>query len=145
MITNPITISEAVSQVGKTIDELVTSKEEKGRIDLELQKLQTVINEKESEHSSLFVSGWRPFIGWICGVGLGFNFVLRPLINYVLLVFFPQTPIMESLEVGALMTLITGMLGFGTIRTYEKIKGVQRNGLLKKIFKKKDRKKLIYL
>ena len=73
------------------------------------------------------MSGWRPFIGWVCGVGLGFNFVVRPTANYLLMVFSPETPIMQSLDVGVLTTLITGMLGFGAIRTYEKIKGKARS------------------
>ena len=130
-------ISEAVNQVGKTIDGLVTSKGEKAKLDIEFQKLQTVINEKEAENESVFVSGWRPFIGWVCGIGLGFNFVIRPLFNYVLLIGFPKVVPMESLDFAPLMTLVTGMLGFGAVRTYEKVKGVQRNGILKRMFKKK--------
>jgi len=120
-------VKEGLGGVGKILDSVITNAEERGKIDIEFNKLQTNINELEAQSSSLFVSGWRPFVGWVCGVGIGFNFVVRPLINYLLLLFSPATPVMASLEMGVLSTLITGMLGFGAIRTYEKIKGKHRN------------------
>jgi len=121
------TIGEAFKGVNNVIDGLTTTKEEKALIDLEFQKLQTEINKAETENASIFVSGWRPFIGWICGVSLGFNFIIRPLFNYILLVFFTDVPIMESLDIGVLTTLVTGMLGFGALRTYEKKKDRARS------------------
>ena len=120
-------VKDSLGGVGKILDTLVTNIEERGRVDIEFNKLQTEINKLESQRASLFVSGWRPFIGWICGVGIGFNFIVRPVINYFLMVFYPAIPIMKSLEMGVLSTLVTGMLGFGAIRTYEKIKNKARN------------------
>ena len=120
-------IGEAFKGVNNVIDGLTTTQEEKALIDLEFQKLQTEINKAEAENASIFVSGWRPFIGWVCGVSLGFNFIIRPLFNYILLVFFKDTPIMESLDIGVLTTLVTGMLGFGALRTYEKKKDRARS------------------
>ena len=121
------TIGETFKGVNNLIDGLTTTKEEKALISLEMQKLQTEINKAEAENASIFVSGWRPFIGWVCGVSLGFNFIIRPLLNYILLVFFTETPIMESLDIGVLTTLVTGMLGFGALRTYEKNKDRARS------------------
>jgi len=120
-------ISAGFNGVKNVIDELHTSKEEKALIDIEFNKLQTEINKLESQNVSIFVSGWRPFIGWICGFGLGFNFIIRPILNYILLVFYPLVPIMESLDVGVLISLVTGMLGFGALRTFEKHKNKARN------------------
>ena len=120
-------IGEAFKGVNNVIDGLTTTQEEKALIDLEFQKLQTEINRAEAENASIFVSGWRPFIGWVCGVSLGFNFIIRPLFNYILLVFFKDIPIMESLDIGVLTTLVTGMLGFGALRTYEKKKDRARS------------------
>ena len=88
---------------------------------------QTKINEIEAQSTSFFVSGWRPFVGWVCGVGVGFNYVLRPLINYVLAVFYPLVEQMKSLDMSQLMPLLMGMLGFGALRTYEKLKKKARN------------------
>lgn len=120
-------VNEALGGVNKILDTVVTTSVERGKIDIEFNQLQTKINELESKNGSIFVSGWRPFVGWVCGVGVGFNFVLRPIFNYVLLVFYPDVPIMESLSMAQLIPLLTGMLGFGAIRTYEKVKNKNRN------------------
>ena len=120
------TVSKAVSSLGNAVDELITSDEERGKIHVELQKLQTEINKEEGKSKSVFVAGWRPFIGWICGFAFGFNFIIRPILNYILLVFYPAVPIMASLEMGVLSTLLTGMLGFGALRTFEKHKKISR-------------------
>ena len=61
-----------------------------------MNTLQTETNNKNAENPSLFVSGWRPFIGWICGLGLGFNFVIRPIMNYVLLVFYSNNDLNKN-------------------------------------------------
>lgn len=121
---------DAVTAVGNVFDKLFTSKDEKltheeVRMRLMMQPgvAQVELNKVEASSRSTFVAGWRPFIGWICGVGLAMNFIVRPLLNYYLLIFYPEVPIMESLEMGTLMALITGMLGFGGLRTYEKLKG----------------------
>ena len=120
-------VNDALGGVNKILDTVVTTSVERGKIDIEFNKLQTEINKLEAVKGSLFVSGWRPFVGWVCGVGVGFNFVLRPIFNYVLLVFYPDVPIMESLSMAQLIPLLTGMLGFGAIRTYEKVKNKHRN------------------
>lgn len=120
-------VNDALGGVNKILDTVVTTSVERGKIDIEFNKLQTQINELEAGNGSIFVSGWRPFVGWVCGVGVGFNFVLRPIFNYVLLVFYPDVPIMESLSMAQLIPLLTGMLGFGAIRTYEKVKNKNRN------------------
>ncbi len=120
-------VNDALGGVNKILDTVVTTSVERGKIDIEFNKLQTKINELEAGNGSLFVSGWRPMVGWVCSVGIAFNFVIRPIINYLLLVFSPTTPIMDSLDMGVLSTLITGMLGFGAIRTYEKVKNKHRN------------------
>lgn len=121
---------DAVTAVGNVFDKLFTSKDEKltheevrMRLMMQPDVAQVELNKVEASSRSTFVAGWRPFIGWICGVGLAMNFIVRPLLNYYLLIFYPKVPIMESLEMGTLMTLITGMLGFGGLRTYEKLKG----------------------
>jgi len=120
-------VNEALGGVNKILDTVVTTSVERGKIDIQFNNLQTKINELEAKNGSLFVSGWRPFVGWVCSFGVGFNFVIRPLINYLLLVFSPNTPIMETLSMTELIPLLTGMLGFGAIRTYEKVKNKNRN------------------
>ena len=115
-------VKEGLGGVNKILDTVITNYEERGKIDIAFNKLQTDINLLDSKNVSLFVSGWRPMCGWICSFGVGFNYILRPLINYVLAVFYPLVQQMESLDMSQLMPLLMGMLGFGALRTYEKVK-----------------------
>jgi len=84
----------------------------------ELISLQTKINEIEAGHRSIFVAGWRPFIGWICGFALAYNFVIHDLFIWVL----QPEEIPPALQMEHLMTVLLGMLGLGGLRTYEKLK-----------------------
>ena len=84
----------------------------------EIIELQTKINEIEAGHRTLFVAGWRPFIGWICGVALAYNFVIRDLFIWIT----KTTDSPPALQMEHLMTVLLGMLGLGGLRTFEKIK-----------------------
>ena len=90
------------------------------------------INKEEAKHASLFVAGWRPAVGWICGIALGWNFVVHPMLLWVAFIL-PDIPIDLStapqLDTGELMTVLLGMLGLGGLRTYEKRVGVARTKL----------------
>ena len=80
---------------------------------------QLEVNKTEAQHKSLFVSGWRPFIGWVCGVSMGFNFLAVPLL-------MSAGFEIASLDLTTMMPVLMGMLGLGGLRTAEKIKGVAR-------------------
>jgi len=111
--------SSAVGILAKDIREAIKGKE----LDPEkLIELQTKINEAEAQHRSIFVAGWRPFIGWICGVALAYNFILRDLIIFVV----GSDNVPPALQMDHLMTVLMGMLGLGAFRTYEKIKNVSK-------------------
>lgn len=120
-------VKEGLGGVGKILDKVITNQVERGEIDIKFNQLQTKINELESQSVSLFVSGWRPFCGWVCSFGVGFNYIIRPLLNYFLAVFYPLVSQMDSLDMTQLMPLLMGMLGFGALRTYEKVKNKNRN------------------
>lgn len=81
---------------------------------------QLEVNKQEAAHKSLFVAGWRPFIGWTCGVAMAFNFVVAPVITSV---GYAITP----LELETMMPVLLGMLGLGGMRSYEKRNGVARD------------------
>lgn len=90
---------------------------------------QMEINKQEAAHGSVFVAGWRPAIGWICGLALAWNFVLQPLLLWIVWLipaYADKVAMAPRLDMGELMWLLTGMLGLGTMRTYEKQKGVAR-------------------
>lgn len=131
MAHDPIT---AVLDIGgKLIDRLWPDPAQANAAKFELFKLQQSgelaqmagqldINKVEAAHASRFVSGWRPFIGWVCGSGLAVQFLIGPLLTWgaALLgkpIVFPQ------LDMGTLLTLLSGMLGLGGLRTVEKLKG----------------------
>ena len=84
----------------------------------ELISIQTKINEIEAGHRTVFVAGWRPFIGWVCGVALAYNFIIRDLFIWAL---NPQD-VPPALQMEHLMTVLLGMLGLGGLRTFEKVK-----------------------
>ncbi len=121
------TVSSAFNGVSSILDEVITTKEERAKVDIEFNKLQTEINKLESQTASVFVSGWRPFVGWVCATGLGFNYVIRPIMNYVILLLNNGIPTMDTMSMSEMLTLLTGMLGFGALRTYEKRKNKARD------------------
>jgi len=85
---------------------------------LELSKGQMEVNAVEAAHKSLFVAGWRPAIGWICGFALLYSTILAPILG----IWFVVPKVDSSL----LSSVLLGMLGLGAMRTAEKVKGVQR-------------------
>ena len=97
--------------------EALESMESRGELNAILGQL--AINKQEAAHKSLFVSGWRPAIGWTCGTGLLFNVILHPIIS----IWVDMPPVDTAL----LYPVLLGMLGLGGLRTYEKFKGVARD------------------
>ena len=84
---------------------------------------QTDINKVEASSSSLFVSGWRPAIGWVCALALAYQYLLRPLSGSIGAIFGITIPPLPGLD-DNLWQLMMGMLGMGGLRTYEKTQGV---------------------
>jgi hypothetical protein len=83
---------------------------------------QIQVNAVEAASPSVFVAGWRPFIGWICGSGLGYDFLFRPIANGIVAIWH-IAPMFQSLDLGTMLPLLFGMLGLGAMRTAEKIQG----------------------
>jgi len=97
--------------------EIATMAERHGQ---ELAKAQLKINEKEAEHKSLFVAGWRPAVAWVCVGGFTINFMISPLAA-------PFGIIIPQADTATMMPVLLGLLGLGTMRTYEKKIGRERN------------------
>jgi len=94
--------------------------------DINLSLAQVSLNQTEAASKSIFVSGWRPFIGWICGVGLAYAFILSPIMRFAVVLAMETPPDFPVLDISELMPILLGMLGLGGLRTYEKVKGVSR-------------------
>lgn len=140
---NPILLP-GLFELGKgLIDKLLPDPEAKAKAQLELLAMQqngqlkelaaaldrdiaqADINKIEASSPSLFVSGWRPGIGWVCVAALAYQFLLRPLLPWVLSINGHSVPEMPSLD-NNLWELVFLLLGFGGLRSYEKQKGTAR-------------------
>ena len=91
------------------------------RIDL----AQLEVNKEEAKSRNIFIAGWRPFIGWTCGLALCWTYILQPMAQFVLaqtghLIDLP------GLDMSTMMPVLLGMLGLGGLRSFEKFKGVSK-------------------
>lgn len=123
-------ITQPIEAIGNILDKLFTSKDEKltheeikNRLALQPNLAQVELNKIEAQHRNLFVAGWRPFIGWICGFSLLYSFILRDLIAWLICLCNIDIVSPPELATEHLMTVLMGMLGLGGLRTFEKIKG----------------------
>lgn len=89
-------------------------------IEASILNAQNQVNLAEAQNPNIFVSGWRPFIGWTCGIALCYNYIFMPFFTYIVVWLAESAPAMPTLDTGELTTLLIGMLGLGTLRTVEK-------------------------
>ena len=87
---------------------------------------QLEVNKAEAASGSLFKGGWRPSIGWICGLALFWSFILQPFLVFFLLVFGVDLPPLPEVGTADLMPILLGMLGLGGLRSYEKVQKVTK-------------------
>lgn len=121
--------------IDKLVDRIPDPNErarEKLRIEAELlsaataqQAQQTEINKIEAASASVFVAGWRPFIGWVCGCALAWLFVIEPIAAWIVALMGIEATL-PRIAAENLMELVLAMLGLGGLRTFEKLKGVTR-------------------
>ncbi len=122
-------LGSIIGPATQLLDKVIEDKDEKNRIAFELSTLaerhaaelakgQMEINKVEAAHKSLFVAGWRPSIGWCCSLGLLYHVLIAPIAGIWVAV--------PEIDPSLLMTTMTGMLGLGAMRSYEKTRGVSR-------------------
>lgn len=121
-------IAEPIKAVGNILDNLFTSDEEELTLELAKKKLeqrpalvQAEINKVQAQHRSTFVAGARPFLMWVCGVGLAMAFIVNPLIEYIV----PGKELI-NVPLDQMMELVLALLGLAAMRTVEKVKGVSK-------------------
>ena len=136
---NFLGIGTVIESVGKVASDLVTTEKERMQLDLEGRKLdqaidlaQIEVNKAEAAHSSVFVAGWRPAIGWIGAAAMAYQFLLYPLMlwgwTYLQgMGWIPRelTP-PPVLDADQLWVILSGILGIAGMRSFEKTKGVAR-------------------
>lgn len=135
-------LGDIISGVKDIVSEVIVDKDKRIEINYKLQELeaqaeirlheelmaQAEINKVEAANESVFVSGWRPFIGWVGGFGVAWTFVISPIAEWISRLF-GWAGKMPELDTGQLMALVTAMLGVAGYRTYEKVKGVATTSL----------------
>jgi len=122
----------ALKTISKVVDDLHTSEEEKldkkilmQRIQQKLAEKQLDVNAKEASHRSVFVSGWRPAIGWTGAFALMFEFILSPTMEWYAK-FSGLNLIAPEIQTGPLLAIVTSMLGVAGLRSFEKTKGLTK-------------------
>lgn len=127
-------IGDIIDAVKDLAGKAIVDKDKKRELDVELERLrqageqriheevlaQIAVNREEAKNGSLFVAGWRPFVGWVCGVGLATQAIVLPFLSAVFHLTY-------QLDTELLMLTLGGMLGIGGMRTFEKVKGVSTN------------------
>jgi hypothetical protein len=130
-------INSLIGPATKLLDKVIEDKDQKAKLAHELatmadklaheqQLAQMAINKEEASSGSLFKGGWRPCIGWICGIAFGYHFVFQPVIIFIVVLIGMDIPELPSFDMGTLLTVLGGMLGIGGLRTYEKQKGLTK-------------------
>ena len=126
-------IGEIIGAVGKIADDLTTSDKERMAAELDAYKAesermggQVEINKIEAASGSLFVSGGRPFVVWVCAFALAYAAVIEPIARFVATVGFAYAGPFPVIDTDLTMQVLLGLLGLGAYRSVEKIKGVAR-------------------
>ena len=128
MALDPLTAG--LDLAGQVIDRIWPDKTEQEKAEMALLVAtvqgQLAVNQAEAGHPSIFVSGWRPAIGWICGGACAWNWIGLPM-SQAALVFFGYEMTLDSADLTEMLPILIGMLGLGGLRTYEKVSGVARS------------------
>ena len=127
-------IGDIIDAVKDLAGEAIVDKDKKRELDVELERLrqageqriheevlaQLEVNKQEAKHGSIFVAGWRPFVGWVCGAALAAQTIALPILT-------ATTGLKFDFDTELLILTMSGMLGIGAMRSYEKVRGVSTN------------------
>lgn len=134
---NPLILGPLLEMGKSLLDRVIPDQEEKRKAEMELIKMaaegelkqvmgQLEINAKEAAHPSVFVAGWRPAFGWVGAAAFGYSTILQPLLSWIGMNAWHWTTSAPTIQSDLLWVVITGMLGIGGMRTFEKQKGVSK-------------------
>ena len=130
-------ITSLVGPVSGLLDKFIEDKDQKAKLAHELatmadkmaheqQLAQIAVNKEEAASGSIFKGGWRPFIGWVCGIAFCYHFILQPVIIFIVAIIGVNIPDLPEFQMNTLLTVLGGLLGIGGLRTYEKQKGLTK-------------------
>ena len=130
-------LTTLIEPATKLLDKVIEDKDQKAKLAHELATMadklaheqnlaQMAINKEEASSGSLFKGGWRPFVGWVCGVAFCYHFIVQPVIIFIIALTGINIPDLPSFNMNTLLTVLGGLLGIGGLRTYEKQKGLTK-------------------
>lgn len=130
-------LNNLIGPATNLLDKFIEDKDQKAKLAHELATMadkmaheqnlaQIAVNKEEAASGSIFKGGWRPFIGWVCGIAFFYHFVLNPIILFVIAIIGIEIPSLPEFQMNTLLTVLGGMLGIGSLRTYEKQKGLTK-------------------
>jgi len=130
-------VNTLVGPVSNILDKFVEDKDQKAKLAHEIATMsdrhaqeialaQISVNAAEAASGSLFKGGWRPCVGWVCAIAFFYHFVGQPLIIFIVALAGAEIPPLPEFDMGTLLTVLGGMLGIGSLRTYEKQKGITK-------------------
>ena len=130
-------IDQLIGPISNLLDKFIEDKDKKAALAHDLATMaerhiheanmgQLEVNKAEAQHRSMFVAGWRPFLGWGLSFAMIWHFVLVPIVTFVFAYIRIEAPDLPEFDMSSLMTVLMGMLGFGGLRTYEKSRGLTK-------------------
>ena len=130
-------LTALIGPVTGLLDKFIEDKDQKAKLAHEIATMaekqahdvamaQIEVNKIEAASPQFFKSSWLPFIGWVCGVAFAYHFVIQPIIIFVVTLFGAEVPQLVEFDMASLMTVLGGLLGLGSLRTYEKSKGLTK-------------------
>lgn len=130
-------LGSLIEPVSSLLDKAIPDKDLKAKLAHEIAtmaerhthdqvKAQLEINKTEATHASMFVAGWRPACGWVCVLGMAGNFLVIPFANMTLNLLETGVAV-PMIDLATMLPVLMGMLGLGGLRSFEKIKKVERN------------------
>ena len=129
-------LGKLIGPISDILDKFIPDADEKAKLAHEIGTLaekqahaislaQIAVNVEEAK-GNLFQSSWRPFVGWTCGVAFAYHFVVQPLLLFCIVAFGAPMPELPVFDMTSLMTVLGGLLGLGSLRTFEKSKGLSK-------------------
>ena len=130
-------LQSLIGPVTGLLDKFIPDADEKAKLAHEIATMaekqaheanmgQLEINKMEAQHRSVFIAGWRPFLGWGLSFAMIWHFVLVPMITFGFAYAGVDAPELPAFDMESLMTVLLGMLGLGGLRTFEKTKGLTK-------------------
>lgn len=130
-------IDQLIGPISNLLDKFIEDKDKKAALAHDLATMaerhiheanmgQLEVNKAEAQHRSMFVAGWRPFLGWGLSFAMIWHFVLVPIVTFVFAYIRIEAPDLPEFDMSSLMTVLMGMLGLGGLRTYEKSRGLTK-------------------